>query len=55
MQMRPLLQWWQFLLSSWFIIAGNAQANVTLESTASEIVYSPLACNSEAESCESAW
>ncbi|KZT07210.1 uncharacterized protein LAESUDRAFT_698998 [Laetiporus sulphureus 93-53] len=41
------------LLGLWGI--GAAQYNVTLNVTASEIVYSPPACNASSKACESAW
>lgn len=52
---RPPFQWWSLLLASW-LAAACAQANVTLLSTASEIVYSPPSCNnSQAAACAGAW
>ncbi|KZT68714.1 hypothetical protein DAEQUDRAFT_317870 [Daedalea quercina L-15889] len=50
----PMRCWLLFLLFTLFratVVAGN----VTIQSTAPEIVYSPPACNATASTCQSAW
>ncbi|CCM01327.1 uncharacterized protein FIBRA_03376 [Fibroporia radiculosa] len=53
MQVGHLLHSWLFGLGVLLLV--NGQVNVTLQSTASEIVYSPPLCSGTVETCASAW
>ncbi|KAH9930243.1 uncharacterized protein B0H18DRAFT_873108 [Fomitopsis serialis] len=46
---------WLLLVCLAVLCAAALAENVTIQSTASEIAYSPPACNTTAASCESAW